>query len=114
MTDLRNTLKRASETSGSESLDHGAVSQKVRRVVRRRRAMYAAGAGLSVLVLGFSALQIAEGNWFGRTVVNSDDVATQPEELTTEMHLTPRKPRVGEEVSFVLENLSEVPITVAP
>ena len=77
MTDLRNALKRASETGESEALDHGAVSQKVQRVVRRRRAMYAAGAGLFVLVVGFSAFQIAEGNWFGDDDPNTDRPTSQ-------------------------------------
>ena len=106
MTDLRNALKRASETGGNEALDHNAVSEKVRRVVRRRRTMYAAGTGLFVLVVGFSAFQIAEGNWFADSS-EPDAVSTAPAEARWLVKTRPENPVVGDVVTFIVENLAD-------
>lgn len=113
MTDLRNALKRASETGGNETLDHGAVSQKVQRVVRRRRAMYAAGTALFVLVVGFSAFQIAEGNWFADRA-EGDSVTTAPDEPRWVVQAKPKNPVVGDEVSFTLKNVGDSTIHMGP
>jgi hypothetical protein len=67
MTDLREALRRAGGAGPHEAVDHNAVAQKARRILKRRRAMYAVGTAAFLFVVGFSAFQIAEGNWFSRT-----------------------------------------------
>jgi Immunoglobulin-like domain of bacterial spore germination len=107
MTDLRDALRRASGVRTIDAVDHSAVAQKAQRVIRRRRAMYAAGAALFVAVVGFSAFQVAEGNWFGRTVVvEAADGPMSDTDLV--LHIEPERPLEGDNVVVTMENTTDL------
>lgn len=76
MTDLRDALKRASGVADREEPDHMQIAGRTVQIVRRRRITYSALGVLAAAVIGFSAVQVAEGSWFA----GSQDTApaTQP------------------------------------
>ena len=112
MTDLRDRLHRASGITGDESVDHRAVADRTRRIVRRRRVLHGATAAVAVSLIGVGAFQVVQGNRFGL----SEDVAIQPPPppQPAVLHIDPEQPVVGDEVFFELENVSDRPISVDP